>query len=187
MLKKKSEEKQILSNNENKALINNLIDQIEFLKNELLAKTPPFSSLSKIQNVVTNISKIKIITIVIKLKNSSHQNNCKTQNIRQLTLTTLHPLAVLNYQRIKKQIIKKTNNNEHEDSIRHSAAQLENSTPVQSQVSVKKSTFSKPKALTTVILGDSIVKNLYSNIVTKSVKHQKQVVVQNFSGGKLQI
>ena len=97
MLKKKSEEKQILSNNENKALINNLIDQIEFLKNELLAKTLPFSSLSKIQNVVTNISKMKIIKIVIKLKISSHQNNCKTQNIRQLTPTTLHPLAVLNY------------------------------------------------------------------------------------------
>ena len=34
MLKKKSDEKQILSNNENKALINNLIDQTEFLKNE---------------------------------------------------------------------------------------------------------------------------------------------------------
>ena len=84
-------------------------------------------------------------------------------------------------------MIKKTKNNEHKDSIRHSAAQLENSTPVQPQVSVKKSTFSKPKALTTVILGDSIVKNLYSNIVTKSVKHQKQVVVKNFSGGKLQI
>ena len=32
MLKVKSDEKQLLSNNENKALINNLIDQIEFLK-----------------------------------------------------------------------------------------------------------------------------------------------------------
>ena len=31
MLKEKSDEKQILSNNEDKALINNLIDQIEFL------------------------------------------------------------------------------------------------------------------------------------------------------------
>ena len=31
MLKKKSDEKHISSNNENKALINNLIDQIEFL------------------------------------------------------------------------------------------------------------------------------------------------------------
>ena len=36
MLKKKSDEKkQILSNNENKVLINTLIHQIEFLKNEL--------------------------------------------------------------------------------------------------------------------------------------------------------
>ena len=39
MLKKKSDKKQILTNNESKALINNLIDQIKFLKHELLAKT----------------------------------------------------------------------------------------------------------------------------------------------------
>ena len=38
MLKKKSDEKQTLLNNENKVLINNLIDQIEFLKNELRSK-----------------------------------------------------------------------------------------------------------------------------------------------------
>ena len=36
-LKKKSDKKQILSNNKNKALINNLIEEIEFLKT--LAKT----------------------------------------------------------------------------------------------------------------------------------------------------
>ena len=36
MLNKTSDEKQILSNNENKVLINNLIDQIEFLKIELI-------------------------------------------------------------------------------------------------------------------------------------------------------
>ena len=34
MLKKKSDEKQILSNNKSKALINNLIDQVEFFENE---------------------------------------------------------------------------------------------------------------------------------------------------------
>ena len=38
MLKKKSDEKQILSNNESKALINNFIDQNEFLKNEFRSK-----------------------------------------------------------------------------------------------------------------------------------------------------
>ena len=38
MLKKKSDEKQTLLNNENKVLINNVIDQIEFLKNELRSK-----------------------------------------------------------------------------------------------------------------------------------------------------
>ena len=38
MLKKKSDEKQILSNNKSKALINNLIDQVEFFENELCSK-----------------------------------------------------------------------------------------------------------------------------------------------------
>ena len=38
ILKKKSDEKQILSNNKNKALINNLIDQIKFLKNDFRSK-----------------------------------------------------------------------------------------------------------------------------------------------------
>ena len=38
MLKKKSDEKQTFLNNENKALSNNLIDQIEFLKNKFCRK-----------------------------------------------------------------------------------------------------------------------------------------------------
>ena len=38
MLKAKSDEKQILSNNEKKALINNLIAQIKLLKNKLRSK-----------------------------------------------------------------------------------------------------------------------------------------------------
>ena len=52
---------------------------------------------------------------------------------------------------------------------------------VQSQVSVRKSTSSKPKAPTTVILADFIVKNVYYNIVTKS----KHIVVEHFSGAKI--
>lgn len=38
MLKKKSEEIQILSNNENKTLINNLLDQTELLENVFRSK-----------------------------------------------------------------------------------------------------------------------------------------------------
>ena len=33
------------------------------------------------------------------------------------------------------------------------------------------------RAPTTIILGDSIVKNVYGNAITKSIKHQKHVVV----------
>ena len=49
-----------------------------------------------------------------------------------------------------------------------------------------KSTISKTKtrAPTTVILGDSIVKNVYCNAITKSIKHKKHAVVKHFSGAK---
>ena len=41
------------------------------------------------------------------------------------------------------------------------------------------------KAPTSVTLGDSIVKNVYDNIITKSVKHQKHVVVKHLSRAKI--
>ena len=43
-----------------------------------------------------------------------------------------------------------------------------------------KSTISKTRAPTTVILGDSIIKNVYGNAITKSIKHKKHVVVKHF-------
>ena len=69
--------------------------------------------------------------------------------------------------------------------ISRSVDQPQDHDRVQSQVIVRKSTSSKLKAPTTVILGDSIVKNVYRNIITKSVKHQKHVVVKHFSGAKI--
>ena len=44
----------------------------------------------------------------------------------------------------------------------------------------------KTRAPTTVILGDSIVKNVYGNAITKSIKHKKHVVVKHFSGTKIE-
>ena len=38
----------------------------------------------------------------------------------------------------------------------------------------------KTRTSTTVTLGDSIVKNVYGNAITKSVKHKKHVVVKHF-------
>ena len=67
MLKKKSDEKQILPNNKKKALINNLIDQIEFLKNELRSKDTIIKQIIKIQNII-NIRHTKKT-----LQNSKHQ------------------------------------------------------------------------------------------------------------------
>ena len=103
MLKKKSDEKQTLSNNENKALINNLIDQIEFLKNELRSKDIIIMLIIENSKYSNEYFQKKIITIVIKLKNSSHQKN--VQNSKHQTikiLTTLHTSTVLKYWRIKK-------------------------------------------------------------------------------------
>ena len=44
----------------------------------------------------------------------------------------------------------------------------------------------KTRAPITVILGDSIVKNVYDNGITKSRKHKKLVVVKHFSGAKIE-
>ena len=67
---KKSLEKLILSNNENKVLINNLIDLVQFLTMNSTEKALSLSLSMKTQNVIMNISKIKIVMAVIKLKNS---------------------------------------------------------------------------------------------------------------------
>ena len=58
--------------------------------------------------------------------------------------------------------------------ISSSADQPQDRERVQFQVIDKKSTSSKPKASTTVIPQNLIVKNL-QNIITKSVKHKKYV------------
>ena len=84
MLKKKSDKKQILSNNENKVLINNITEQIEFLENELCSKD------TIIQLFIEN-SKYGNVYFQNKKNNNSNQTekfvtpkkNCKTQNIRQ--------------------------------------------------------------------------------------------------------
>ena len=43
----------------------------------------------------------------------------------------------------------------------------------------------KTKAPATGTLGDSILKNVHGNAITKSVKHKKNVVVKHFSGVKI--
>ena len=43
----------------------------------------------------------------------------------------------------------------------------------------------KTKAPTTVILGDSILKNVYGNTLSKATKFKKHVVVKHFSGAKV--
>ena len=49
-----------------------------------------------------------------------------------------------------------------------------------------KPTISKTRAPTTVILRDSIIKSVYDNAITKSIRHKKHVVVNHFSGAKIE-
>ena len=74
MIKKKPDKRQILSNDENRAFINNLHDQIDFLKNELRSKNTiikliienPKCNNQYFQNKNNDSN---------KLKNSYHQKN----------------------------------------------------------------------------------------------------------------
>ena len=43
----------------------------------------------------------------------------------------------------------------------------------------------KTRTPTTVMLGHSIVKSVYDNAITKSIKHKKYVVLKHFSGAKI--
>ena len=84
VLNKKCDEKQILSNNENKVLTNKLIDRIVFLKNELRSK-------DTIIKIIIENSKYSNEYFQNKNNNDSNQTEnfvtpkkaCKTQNIRQ--------------------------------------------------------------------------------------------------------
>ena len=76
MLKKKSDEKQILSNNKSKALINNLIDQVEFFENELRSK-----------DII-----IKLIIINSKYNNEYFQNKNNNDSNQIEKIVTLKKL-----------------------------------------------------------------------------------------------
>ena len=49
-----------------------------------------------------------------------------------------------------------------------------------------KSIISKLGPLITAILGDSIIKNVYGNAITKLIKHKKHVVLKHFSNAKIE-
>ena len=103
MLKKKSDKKQILSNNENKVLINNITEQIEFLKNELCSKDTIiklFIENSKYSNVYFQNKKNNNSNQTEKFVTPKKLQNSKHQTIK--ILTALHPSTVLKYWRIKK-------------------------------------------------------------------------------------
>ena len=76
MLKKKSDEKQILSNNKSKALINNLIDQVEFFENDLRSK-----------DII-----IKLIIINSKYNNEYFQNKNNNDSNQIEKIVTLKKL-----------------------------------------------------------------------------------------------
>ena len=48
-----------------------------------------------------------------------------------------------------------------------------------------KSIISKTRVPTTVILGDTIMKDVYGNSITKSIRRKKHVVVKHFSGADI--
>ena len=44
----------------------------------------------------------------------------------------------------------------------------------------------KTRVPTTIILGDSVVKNANGNAIVKSIKHKKHVAVKHFSGPEIE-
>ena len=179
------------TSDDTKILISNLTDQIEFLKNELRSKDTIIKLI--LENCKYNnecIGKSKF--------NNTHGNNHSEgfeipKKTSKATLTekkNLNTFESPNRFKGLEHQSKDSEEDQHDNdqdsneksSEDHHDFQRRDSDDQFPNISTKNT---PPKrAPATVILGDSIVKNVYGNNITKSMKHKKHVVIKNFSGAK---
>ena len=171
MFKKRSNEK------DNGDLIKSLFDQIEFLKQELKSKDTIIKMILENYNYNLNHKPQPVTKIHKQISNKNNDEfivpkktfkNKSLNEIPELIYSPNHFDAL------------RTQNNDNDNESEHL-----NLDETVSQLPKNKQPKAKTKASTAVILGDSIVKNVYGNAITKRVKHRKHVVVKHFSGAKI--
>ena len=172
MVKKRSNDK------DDELLIKNLLDQIEFFKQELKSNDTIIKMILENYRQTTDS---KSHTVKETAKQNNHSDKGEGEFLTPRKFVKIRPLnnipQFVSPNRFD--ALRMTTHDNDKESDEQSIQNETDSHPLKSAISK-----TKTRAPTTVILGDSIVKNVYDNAITKSIKHKKHVVVKHFSGAK---
>ena len=161
-------------------LIKNLLDQIEFLKQELKSKDVIINMIPENCRETTDY-KTQTVKENVKLNNHSDKGEREfltpRKTVKMRPLNNIPQFASPN----RFDALRMTTDDNDKESDEQLIQNETESHPLKSIISK-----TKTRAPTTVILGDSIVKKVYGNAITKAKKHKKHVVVRHFSGAKIE-
>ena len=171
MFKKRSNEK------DNGDLIKSLFDQIEFLKQELKSKDTIIRMILENYNYNLNHKPQPVTNVHKQISNKNNDEFIvPKKTLKNKSLNEI-PEAIYSPNRFD---ALRTQNNDNDNESEHlNLNETVSGLPKNGQPKAK------TKASTTVIVGDSIVKNVYGNAITKWVKYRKHVVVKHFWGAKI--
>ena len=161
-------------------MIKNLLDKIEFLKQKLQSKDAIMKII--LENYRQN-AEYKPQTVKETVIQSNHSDKGKREFLTPRKTVKMRPsnniLQFIPPNRFD--ALRMTT----DDNSKESDEQLiQNETDPHLLKSIISKT--KARAPVAVILGDSIVKNIYGNAITKSIKHKKHVMVKHLSGTKIE-
>ena len=174
MVKKRSNDK------DGELLIKNLLDQIEFLKQELKSKDAIIKMILENYRQTTDY---KPQTVKETAKQNNHSDKGEREFLTPRKTVKMRPLNNIPQFASPNRFdaLRMTTDDNDKESDEQLIQNETESHPLKSIISK-----TKTRAPTTVILGNSIVKNVYGNAITKSIKDMKHVVVKHFSGAKVE-
>ena len=173
-MKKRSNDK------DDKVLTKNLLDQIEFLKQELKSKDAIIKMI--LENCRQNTD-YKPQTVKETAKQNNHSDKVEREFLAPRKTVKVRPLNNIP-QFVSPNSFDALRMTTDDDGNESDGQLIQNGTdslPLKSIISK-----TKTRATAAVILGDSIIKNVYGNAIKKSIKHKKHVVVKYFSCAKIE-
>ena len=161
-------------------MIKNLLDQKEFLKQELQSKDAIIKII--LENYRQNAN-YKPQTVKETAIQNNHSDKGKREFLTHRKTVKMRPLNnILQFIPPNRfdalRMTTDDNNKESDEQL------IQNETDPHLLKSIISKT--KARAPIAVILGESIVKNVYGNAITKSMKHKKHVVIKHLSGTKIE-
>ena len=161
-------------------MIKNLLNQIEFLKQELKSKD---AIIKMILENYRQYADYKPQTVKETAKQNNHSDKGEREFLTPRKTVKMRPLNnILQFVSPNRfDALRMTTDDNDKQSDEQLMQNETDSHPLKSIISK-----TKTKAPTAVILGDWIIKNVYGNALTKSIKQKKHVVVKHFSGPKIE-